>query len=144
MMGRMPRPEGHREPTNPLVERDPDPSEISTSYVERQNLTTRMEHAALRAADQRFLKEVREVALEHERPTLLLGRICEVLRGERVERTSVDRLFRLVGWARERAHEQTFHRLEQQLTEPVRRTLDGLLVARGAQSRRAWLRGAAD
>jgi hypothetical protein len=102
------------------------------------------EHAGFRPASERELvglhERLVEVALEHERPTLLLSRICEVLRGERVERPSVDRLFRLVGWARERAHEQTFHRLEPQLTEPVRRTLDGLLVAHGAQSRHAWLR----
>src|ERR1017187_9768744 len=33
-----------------------------------------------------------EGALEHERPSLLLGRLWEVLRGERVERPSVDRM----------------------------------------------------
>jgi hypothetical protein len=60
------------------------------------------EHAGFRAASERELdglhEQLVEVALEHERPTLLLSRICEVVRGERVERPSVDRLFRLVGW----------------------------------------------
>ena len=42
--------------------------------------------------------------------------------------------------ARERAHELTFNRLEPQLTDNVRRTLDGVLAADGAKSRHAWLR----
>ena len=57
-----------------------------------------------------------------------------------VERPSVDRLVRLVGWARERAHERTFERLAPQLTDPSARQLDGLLVTEGGRSRHAWLR----
>jgi hypothetical protein len=68
-----------------------------------------------------------DAGLEHERPSLLLVRLCETLRAERVERPSVDRLVRLVGWARERAHERTFERLAPQLTDQVRSKLDGLL-----------------
>ena len=101
-------------------------------------------HAGFRAFSERELDGLRgrlvEEALEHERPSLLLARICELLHGERVERPSIDRLVRLVGWARERAHEQTFDRLAPQLTDPVRASLDGLLVADGSQSRHAWLR----
>jgi Domain of unknown function (DUF4158) len=101
-------------------------------------------HAGFRAFSDRELDGLRvrlvEEALEHERPSLLLARICELLRGERVERPSIDRLVRLGGWARERAHEQTFERLASQLTAPVRAKLDGLLVADGGQSRHAWLR----
>jgi len=48
-----------------------------------------------------------------------LARLCQPLRGDRIERPSVDRLVRLVGWARERAHEQTFERLAPQLTDPI-------------------------
>jgi hypothetical protein len=69
-----------------------------------------------------------DAALEHERPSLLLARLCEILRADRVERPSVDRLVRLVGWARERAHERTLERLAPQLTDQVRAQLDGLLV----------------
>ena len=87
-------------------------------------------HAGFRAFGERELDGLRvrlvEEALEHERPSLLLARVCELLRSGRVERPSIDRLVRLVGWARERAHEQTFERLAPQLTDPVRAKLDGL------------------
>ncbi len=112
---------------------------------------TRVEHrlvvrayAGFRPFTERELDGLRvpfdEEALEHERPSLLLARICELLRGERIERPSLDRLVRLVGWARERAHEQTFKRLEPQLSDPIRTKLDGLLVSDGGQCRHAWLR----
>ena len=81
-----------------------------------------------------------DAALEHERPSLLLVRLCEILRAERVERPSVDRLVRLVGWARERAHERTFERLTPQLTDQVRAKLDRLLVTDGGRCGLAWLR----
>ena len=101
-------------------------------------------HAGFRAFSERELdglggRLVAE-ALEHERPSLLLARICELLRSERIDRPSLDRLVRLVGWARERAHEQTFELLAPQLTDPVRAKLDGLLVADGGKSHHAWLR----
>jgi Domain of unknown function (DUF4158) len=58
-------------------------------------------HAGFRAFTERELERLQErlvdVALEHERRSLLLARICELLRGERVERPSIDRLVRLVG-----------------------------------------------
>ncbi len=101
-------------------------------------------HAGFRAFTERELGGLRDrlvgVALEHERPSLLLARICEALREERVERPSIDRLLRLVGWARERAHALTFESLAPQLSEPVRATLDGLLVADGGLSQHAKLR----
>ncbi len=81
-----------------------------------------------------------EGALEHERPSLLLGRLWEILRGERVERPSVDRMVRLVAWARERAHEQTFERLRSQLTDQARGKLDGMLVTDAGRCGHAWLR----
>ena len=81
-----------------------------------------------------------DAALEHERPSLLLVRLCEILRAERVERPSVDRLVRLVGWARERAHERTFERLGPQLTDQVRAKLDRLLVTDSGRCGHAWLR----
>ena len=57
-----------------------------------------------------------------------------------MERPSVDRLVRLVGWARERAHERTFERLAPQLTDPVCAKLDGLLLTEGGRCGHAWLR----
>jgi hypothetical protein len=84
----------------------------------------------------RFVK----AALEHERPWLLLVRLCEILRAEQVDRPSVDRLVRMVGRAWERAHEQTFELLTPQLTDQVRPRLDGLLVTEGGRCGHAWLR----
>jgi hypothetical protein len=57
----------------------------------------------------------------------------------RVARDSVS-LVRLVGWARERAHERTFEGVAPQLTDSIRGKLDGLLVTDGGQCRHAWLR----
>ena len=98
-------------------------------------------HAGFRPFTERELDGLRarliEEALEHERPSLLLARICELLRRERIERPSVDRLVRLVGWARERAHEQTFQRLVPQLADPIRAKLDELLVTDGGQCQHA-------
>jgi len=102
-------------------------------------------HSGFRPCSERELEALGErlveVALEHERPSLLLGRICELLRGEQIERPSIDRLVRLVAWAGERAHQVTFQRVGSQLTDPLRATLEGLLAsAEGARSQHAWLR----
>ena len=90
------------------------------------------DHAGYRAFSDRDLEALGgrlvDTALAHERPSLLLVRLCEILRTEKVERPSIDRLIRLVGWARERAHERTFAQLAPQLTDQVRGKLDGLLV----------------
>jgi len=91
-----------------------------------------------------FRAALAELALEHDRPAFLFTRACEQLRGRRVERPAIDRLVRLVAWARERAHERTFELLGAQLTEPVCASLDALL-APDASSKRArtplsWLR----
>jgi hypothetical protein len=92
------------------------------------------DHAGYRALSHPDLEAVGgclvDTALAHERPSLLLVRLCEILRDEKVERPSIDRLVRLVGWARERAHERTFAQLAPQLTDQVRGKLDGLLVDR--------------
>ncbi len=102
------------------------------------------DHAGFRAFGDGDLKALSgcfiDAALEHERPSLLLVRLCEILRGEMVERPSVDRLIRLVGWARERAHERTFEQLSLQLTDQVREKLDGLLVTEAGRCGHAWLR----
>jgi hypothetical protein len=71
---------------------------------------------------------------------LLLVRLCEILRAERIERPSVDRLVRPVGWARERARERTFERLAPQLDGQVRAQLDGLLLTGDRRCGHAWLR----
>jgi hypothetical protein len=102
------------------------------------------DHAGYRAFSDRDLDALGgrlvDTALAHERPSLLLMRLCEILRDEKVERPSIDRLVRLVGWARERAHEQTFAQLTPQLTDPVRGKLDGLLVTDAGRCGHAWLR----
>ncbi len=76
------------------------------------------DHAGYRAFSDRDLEALGgrlvDTALAHERPSLLLVRLCEILRTEKVERPSIDRLVRLVGWARERAHERTFAQLAPQ------------------------------
>ena len=102
------------------------------------------ERAGFAAAGERSLGPVRgwliERALEHERPSLLFAEVCGELRRRRIERPAVAEAMRLVAWARERAHEQTFQRLAPQLTDPVRVQLDGLLVTDGGQCGHAWLR----
>ena len=77
---------------------------------------------------------------EHERPSLLFSQACCELHRRRVERPAIDRVMRLVAWARERAHEQTFERLAPQLTDERRAALDALLAASaGERTRHAWL-----
>jgi hypothetical protein len=101
------------------------------------------DHAGFVAVSERVLTPVREwlieQAMEHERPSLLFSEMCAELRRRGIERPSVMEVMRHVGWARERAHEQTFQRLAPQLTDAVRSLLDGLLVTEQGQSRHAWL-----
>jgi Domain of unknown function (DUF4158) len=105
------------------------------------------EHAGFRAGAHAELDAVggwlTEEALEHDRPSLLLGELVAELRRRRIDRPAVDRLMRLVASARERAHEQTFQRLASQLGLTVRKVLDGLLVPDpviAGRTRHAWLR----
>ena len=102
------------------------------------------EHAGFAAAGDRPLEPVRvwliERALEHERPSLLFAELCGELRRRRIERPAVAEAMRLVAWARERAHEQTFERLAPQLTNAIRTRLDRLLVTDGGRCQHAWLR----
>jgi TnpA family transposase len=103
------------------------------------------DHAGFVTAGEAELDQLRaslvESALEHERPSLLFSRACEESRRRRVERPAIDRLMRLVGWARERAHERTFERLSGQLTNDRRAALDALLTTEaGGRTRHAWLR----
>jgi len=84
-----------------------------------------------------------EKALEHDRPSLLLGELVGELRRNRIERPAMDRLMRVVASARERAGEQTFQRLASQLTPALREALDRLLVPDpviAGRTRHAWLR----
>ena len=60
-----------------------------------------------------------ERALEHERPVAAVRRApARSCAGAGSSGPAIDRLMRLVAWARERAHERTFERLAAQLTEP--------------------------
>jgi TnpA family transposase/methylmalonyl-CoA mutase cobalamin-binding subunit len=102
------------------------------------------EHARFVAAGEQALAPVRDwlvdQALEHERPSLLFVELCVELRRRGVDRPAVNELMRIVGWARERAHELTHQRLAPQLTDRTRATLDGLLVTTDGHSQHAWLR----
>jgi Domain of unknown function (DUF4158) len=105
------------------------------------------EHAGFRAGALAELDALAgwltERALEHDRPSLLLGELAAELRRRWIERPAVDRLMRVVASARERAGKQTFKRLAPQLTPGLREALDGLLVpdsAIGGRTRHAWLR----
>ena len=76
-------------------------------------------------------------AMEHERPKALFTLACEQLRCRRVVRCSVDQLVRLIGAAREQAHQATFDALASQLAERRRRDrIDGLLRRRVTGRRR--------
>jgi TnpA family transposase len=103
------------------------------------------EHARFVTAGQAELESLRgwllERALEHERPSLLFSQACGELHRRRVERPAIDRVMRLVAWARERAHEQTFERLAPQPTDERRAALDALLTAsEGERTGHGWLR----
>ncbi len=84
-----------------------------------------------------------EQALERDKPTLLLQRACDELRAWRVERPTLDRLVRLIAWAREHAHERTYELLSPVLTQELRHALDELLIVGAGRSGRtplSWLR----
>jgi len=71
-------------------------------------------------------------AMEHERPKALFALAAEQLHARRVARPSVEQLVRLIGSARERAHQATFDALADQLGDSARRArLARLLTARG-------------
>jgi TnpA family transposase len=80
-------------------------------------------------------------ALEHDRPSLLLRRACEHLRGLRIERPGVTNLERLIAAARQRAQHETHRRLAPILTGDCQAQLDGLLSVDPATGRSylAWL-----
>ncbi|MDQ3723884.1 MAG: DUF4158 domain-containing protein [Actinomycetota bacterium] len=70
-------------------------------------------------------------AMEHERPKALFTLAAEQLHVQRIARPSVDQLVRLIGAARERAHQATFDALADQLTDRAARArLDRLLERR--------------
>jgi len=70
-------------------------------------------------------------AMEHERPKALFTLAAEQLHVQRIARPSVDQLVRLIGAARERAHQATFDALADQLTDrAIRARLDRLLERR--------------
>lgn len=80
-------------------------------------------------------------ALEHDRPTLLLRLACEHLLRLRVMRPGITQLERLVASARQRAEEETYHRLRTILTKDCKARLDDLLTVDPelGHSRFAWL-----
>ena len=69
-----------------------------------------------------------DAALEHERPSLLLARLCEILRADRVERPSVDPMVRqgsdLVLFAELAGHPPSFGN-DAPLQPPGRRPVVG-------------------
>jgi hypothetical protein len=70
-------------------------------------------------------------AMEHERPKALFTLAADRLHVQRIARPSVDQLVRLIGAARERAHQGTFDALADQLTDcAARARLDRLLERR--------------
>ena len=86
-----------------------------------------------------------ERALEHDRPTLLLGLACEHLLGLRIERPGITHLERVVASARQRARQETYRRLAPILTRDCKARLDGLLTIDAAAGRSdlAWLQQSA-
>jgi len=70
-------------------------------------------------------------AMKHERPKALFTLAAEQLHVGRIARPSVDQLVRLIGTARERAHQATFDALADQLADRATRArLDRLLERR--------------
>ena len=66
-------------------------------------------------------------ALEHDKPTLLLGLVCERLFAAKILRPGITILERVVSHARDQAQFETYTRLESLLTDEHREKLDGLL-----------------
>ena len=66
-------------------------------------------------------------ALEHDKPTLLLGLVCERLFAAKILRPGVTILERVVSHARDRAQLETYERLKSLLPDERRAMLDGLL-----------------
>lgn len=98
----------------------------------RDHLALVRDRLGFRIATEREIDRLRtwlvEQALERDKPTLLLQRACDELRGWRVERPSLDRLVRLIAWAREHAHERIYELLSPVLIPQLRHALDQLLV----------------
>ncbi|MDP9353350.1 MAG: Tn3 family transposase [Chloroflexota bacterium] len=127
-----------------------DPS-VLPMYAERNQTRTDhlreiQEYLDFRNADEEELEALLawlvERALEHDKPTLLLGLACEKLRVDRVVRPGLSRLKRLVGTARERAVGEMYRRLSPLLAGDISTTLDRLLVreARLKGTPLGWLR----
>ncbi len=70
-----------------------------------------------------------ERALEHDDPSLLVRTATEKFKTEKLVRSGLWILERMVADARERAHEETFRAVSPLLTPETRARLDGLLVA---------------
>lgn len=81
-------------------------------------------------------------AMEHERPKALFTLAAEHLHIGRITRPSVDQLVRLIGAARERAHQATFDALADQLADrAIGARLDRLLERRAdGTTWSEWLR----
>ena len=81
-----------------------------------------------------------ERALEHDRPSLLVGAACD--KRDRLLRPGLTVVERAVAAARRRAHEETYRRLRPVLTPGAHAALDDLLVPeeQGQMTTLGWLR----
>lgn len=116
-----------------------DPGELAGYGARGQTRTDQFaaarRHAAFRAWDAMesgVLEHWLTVrAMEHERPKALFTLAAEQLHAQQIARPSVEQIVRLIGAARERAHQATFDALADQLTDRAKRArLDGLLELR--------------
>ena len=84
---------------------------------------------------------LRERALEHDKPSLLLQLLCEKIYQEKIVRPGITRLEKMVATARAQAQEETFRRVSPLLSPERMKFLDDLLVSDDTtnRTRHSWL-----
>lgn len=126
-----------------------DPNSLS-DYGERahtrtDHLQTVQEYLGFRKATHADFTSLaawlRDRALEHDKPSLLLQLLCEKLYKEKIIRPGITRLEKLVATARSQAQTETFKRVSPLLTPEHKKFLDELLVSDEItnRTRHAWL-----
>ena len=114
-------------PNNTSLEKYGTRSQTKTGHmrvIENHLGFSRFTQAYRQALEKWLLKR----ALEHDRPTLLLKFTTDKLQRDRVVRTSLKQLERLVGLIRDRAKHETYKSLSSFLSPECRNFLDSLLI----------------
>ena len=85
-------------------------------------------HSARQLELQTLSRWLLDRALEHDKPSLLLQRLCEKLYQEKIIRPGITRLEKLIATAKSQAQTETFKRVSPLLTPERKKFLDSLLA----------------